>query len=257
MVDFVHSSVNVRNLPDGGMSFDLPYGPSLVWMPWPTNVNKPSFSLHANYETIFVHGKYHLQPRRSLCYGESFRYSGTDHKLEPETPSDIAALMSATRQFYPVEQTNDVSMMCLANWYQTGYHCISQHYDKEGQSSNIKDVWCWVVGQTRKVIIRSRENIDPQKTMMLKLSIPEGIYVMQGAMFQSLYTHEIPREQETLFRKLTAIVPPQVLGMGKLHSADWLAYNPDFVRQYAPELYQNYLIWRNPRYSYTIRFFSK
>jgi len=246
-----------------GVRFFLPLNNcSLVYFPWPEEVPYPIFDPTAGYNDIFVHGRERTQPRRTLCYGTSYKYSGIDHKLEETTPDDIMRLLNYTRNIYTPSPSNlpspGIKMMCLANKYQTGYHAISKHSDKEGQFAHIRDIWCWVVGEPRRIVIRTRPKVSTTtEQLVLSVSIPTGIYVMQGEMFQRTYTHEIPREKESLFNKLSIIATYEVRAAGKLHIADWLAWNPQTVSECTtPQVYQEYVRWSNPRCSYTIRFFA-
>lgn len=239
-----------------GIAFNLPYNNcSLIYFGWPEDVPKPLFDSSAQYNNIFVHGKEQTQPRRTLCYGESYRYSGTDHKLESVTPPEIDQIMTYTRRVYDADESFPLSMMCLANWYQTGRHCISSHSDKEGQTSQIRDVWCWVIGKPRKIIIRTRKRITGKEQLLLSVSIPEGIYIMAGDLFQKTYKHEIPREKDAMFKKIRKACPPEITD--DLSCADWLAANPSAVISMFPGQYQDYIEWSKARYSYTIRFFAK
>lgn len=201
------------------------------------------------------------QPRRTLNYGVSYLYSQTYHKLEETTPDDIQTLMDYTTAMYADKGSKDTAVMCLANKYQTGRHYISKHSDKEYQVSHIHDIICWVTGATRRIIIRPKKSSDK----VLEVNIPQGIYIMRGdvlridiasnvGVFQKNYTHEIPKESEALFTKLTAIVPDDIEG---LDAADWLAAHPKTVKRKLPSLYAKYLVWSQERCSYTIRFFDK
>ena len=237
-----------------GVKFVLPHNTcSLIFLPWPDNVAKPVFEAHAGYEDIKVRNFPVTQPRRSLCYGESYKYSGKHHKLEADAPKEVQDIMAYTKQMYNAD--DNVSMMCLANMYQTGHHCISEHSDKEGQFSSIRDVVCWVTGAARRIIIRERDKFGGRK--MVSVGIPTGIYIMQGEFFQRTYTHEIPREKDAMFNRLCSLVPDDVKVLGKLHSADWLAANPGGVIAGYPRDANDYQRWRELRCSYTIRFFAK
>ena len=145
-------------------------------------------------------------------------------------------------------------MMCLANKYRTGYHCIDEHSDKEGQFSSIRDIVCWVVGEPRRLIIRSRKPQGHKK--LLIVGIPTGIYIMRGEWFQRTYSHEIPREKEAMYNRLRTIVPQDIQEQGKLHSADWLAEHPEAVAASYPKDVKDYTRWCNVRCSYTVRFFA-
>ena len=253
----INSDVKMEDVCIGGLDgikFVLPHNScSLIFLPWPDNLTKPVFEAHAGYEDIKVRNFPVTQPRRSLCYGESYKYSGKHHKLETDAPKEVQDIMAYTKQMY--NAGDNVSMMCLANMYQTGHHCISEHSDKEGQFSSIRDVVCWVTGAARRIIIRERKKYGGRK--MVSVGIPTGIYIMQGEFFQRTYTHEIPREKDAMYKRLCSIVPEDVKVLGKLHSADWLAANADVVVAAFPKDSADYERWRELRCSYTIRFFAK
>jgi len=167
--------------------------------------------------------------------------------------------MSFTRAMYEAKDAasnteSATSMMCLANMYRTGYHCIDEHSDDCDQMSSIRDVVCWVIGAPRRLIIRSRKAHGHKK--LLCVGIPTGIYIMKGEWFQRTYTHEIPREKESMYNRLCAIVPREIMAQGKLHAADWLAEHPEEIAARYPKDVKDYTQWRNPRCSYTVRFFA-
>ncbi len=113
-----------------GVKFCLPDGESkLIYLPWPKKINVPEFKKEADYHQINVHGL-QTQPRKTVCYGESYKYSGTSHELEKYIPQDIKDIMAFTLCMYSEMLDKDkVKMMCLANKYSTGYHCIGKHSD--------------------------------------------------------------------------------------------------------------------------------
>ena len=224
-------------------------GCSLIWYGWPENVPKPSFDRKATYHPITVFGKTQIQPRKTLCYGFSYKYSGTPHVLEKEIPEDIKVIMNLTISMYP--DADKYNLMCLANSYPTGHHCIGKHSDDEQQMSELRDVVCWVVGATRRLIIRDKKNND---NVLLDVHIPEGIYIMHGKDFQSYYKHEIPREQEALFKKMSELAPTD---LNPLQKSDWLSEHPEVIREKMADKYEKYLEWKKVRDSYTMRFFKK
>ncbi len=131
-----------------------------------------------------------------------------------------------------------------------------------------RDIVCWVDGCARRIILRPKEKNGP---VLLDVSIPHGIYIMSGEYFQrrsngyypfdprtkfAKYTHEIPREQPSLFEKLLVLVPDDISDKGKICSADWLSNNEDVVKRNFPLLYKKFLLWNTYRCSYTVRFFT-
>ena len=78
-----------------------------------------------------------------------------------------------------------------------------------------------------------------------------------------MYTHEIPKESEALFKKLLVLVPDGLGVLSKhVYAADWLAEHPRVVmrsleeKKQLPDLYAKYKVWSEERCSYTIRFFD-
>jgi len=227
--------------------FQLDESCSLVCLPWPRNIPVPTstFQTTPYYKVCTPKGKVN-QPRKTVCYGESYTYSGLKHPVESTTPSDIQAIMDVTKELY--ENTTH-KCMCLANYYATGQHSISAHSDDEKQFSEIRDVICWVIGgENRRIIFRNKST----KKIVINLSLWNCVYIMRGANFQKTYTHEIPKEKATLFARISACAP----NLTSLEKADWLAENPEVVSREYPRDVNAYREWVQPRVSYTIRFFK-
>jgi len=120
-----------------GLRFKLDDRCSLVFLEWPECITVPEFDSSAKYHEINVHGM-KKQPRRTICYGQGYKYSGVKHQLEKNTPVEIENIMEYTKCMYSgTLQDESVKMMCLANKYSHKYHCIAQHHDKEGQFSSV------------------------------------------------------------------------------------------------------------------------
>lgn len=100
--------------------------------------------------------------------------------------------------------------MCLENNYVSGRHAIGEHSDDERSMGRLRDVFCWIAGPARRIgIFRARRNADQTLRMnkrtreVLRVALPEGLYVMHGACFQREYTHEFPQLNPRLFDVLT------------------------------------------------------
>jgi hypothetical protein len=239
-----------------GVEFKLKKKSSLVYYEWPPEVAKPSFDSDAEYHKINILGA-KKQPRKTINYGVAYTYSGVKHTLDKNCPRDVQAVMAYTESMYSeVLGDEKTDTMCLANRYETGFHCIGRHSDSEGQlSTSVRDVVCWVVNATRRLIIRNIDKKD--STIILSVSLPEGIYIMKGDRFQSTYTHEIPREQTALFNKL-CLKHAQTMDkyfakhINRYTSLDeqmeWLCNHRKLVKSQCPESYRAYKQWAD-RYS--------
>ena len=119
---------------------------------------------------------------------------------------------------------------------------------------HLKDVFCWSEGSRRELVIRARkdkvciplrkdkEKDSPGAREILRMMIPEGLYVMNGGdggCFQKEYTHEFPEVHPAIFKKLQSAFLDKVEehpdypreqitsdnGASRLHlfQADWIA----------------------------------
>ena len=122
---------------------------------------------------------------------------------------------------------------------------------------HLKDVFCWSEGANRELVIRAKkdkvcvplrkdkEKDSPGAREILRIMIPEGLYVMNGGhygCFQKEYTHEFPEVHPSTFKKLQDAFhdkveeypdyPREVVmsenGASRLHllQADWIASHP-------------------------------
>lgn len=226
------------------LSIRMPDGKShFLFMPLPQsieeNVDKYVMS---DTEGIYHHIKpsaaYAIQPRRTICYSFAYKYSGVTHPVEPKTPKHIRKLYRVTNELFGLAEGVN---MDLVNYYPTGRHYISAHSDNEKQFGNLKDVYCWTFGPAKRLaIFRDVET----KEIVLQISIPEGLYVMQGLSFQKHYTHEFPELHPALFKRICKRMikedpdfPKDVdkseLGASqeKLVWADWIKENRKRVRK--------------------------
>jgi len=240
-----------------GVEFLLPDRRSkLLWCPWPDFIPIPAKSFTSQYHEIKHPRGAGLirQPRRTRCYVHSYKYSGVPHVLEPNVPADLQNLLEETTAIYNVKDANKYGTPgCLVNEYTTKRHCIHAHGDDEKQFGQLRDVVCWIEGATRRVIIR-----DNQEKIILNVEMPQGLYVMKGRRFQKTYTHEIPRELDTVFTSLQSLLPENIKELESLDQADWLASHPKYVQKHADNnLYERYKKWAVSRTSYTIRYFLK
>lgn len=133
---------------------------------------------------------------------------------------------------------------------------------------HLKDVFCWCEGGARELVIRwkneptfclkgeglkqntTNKTTNTKKTTkkdkeVLRIVIPEGIYVMNGGekgRFQKEYTHEFPEVHPALFKKMQSAFQKNVVkypdfprnvvlsekGSSRLHllQADYIANHP-------------------------------
>jgi len=233
---------------------------TLLWAPWnEAEWERPVFPVEtAKYHPIIIHGHPVNQPRRTACYDHPYAYSGQVHPIEPETPAAVTALYGHVATLFPGERVN----MCLANGYYHGYHCISAHGDNERQMNGMTNVYCFVVGATRRMVIRKKSNMNE---ILLDVMLPEGLYVMQGSNFQKIYTHEFPR----MYYDFGKTFAPKLGGkMTSMEKADWCLTHQEEVRAHIRglkkkvktdsglSLIEEFELWCQARFSFTLRYFG-
>lgn len=288
------------------LDLSMPAGESLLWMPWLPHQIKPSRTPGHFHHVNF--GRWAVMPRRSRCFDHTYSFSGQRHPVEAFTPPEITNLYAETNRLFHYEEPG--VNMCLENDYNHGRNYIFEHSDNERQFGKLHDVVCWVTGPaSRPLEIRVRRDkslkavpphlihlcADPSQAdktrSLLRIQLPEGLYVMQGRSFQEHYSHEFPELHSKLFPRLVKAAAkewPTGPGIGKfdLHfpvettasskgvsmlahvQADWLKANSSEVealilrgrltktRGQTPEKdLANFRDWCLERTSYTLRSF--
>lgn len=185
------------------------------------------------------------QPRKTVCYGRSYNYSGQQHPVEDETPEFIEKLFAYTNKIFNVNLN-----MCLLNVYPTGYHSISAHSDSIKQMGVLTDVYCWVLcgDKPRKAIFRNKKDT----TQKYEVDIPQGLYVMRGPNFQRDFTHEFPKIQNTYFEK--NLLHLCNTDETKLQKADWIFENREELKGILKD--ERFDQFVSPRISWTLRQFK-
>ena len=173
----------------------------LLWSPFPTCFQQSSLDVGRPgiFHELNIHGKV-LQPRRTLCFGKAYHYSGRTHAVEADMPSCIEALLKLTNSIFGLDPTSGVNMD-LVNMYACGRMSIATHSDDDGQMGLLRDVYCWVTGNAARSIILRRAGVSE---VVLRVALPAGLYAMMGSDFQKDYSHEIPQLHPTLFKALAA-----------------------------------------------------
>jgi hypothetical protein len=235
-------------------------GCKLQWMLWPDNIIKPSsdagFQALPQYHDIKIMGKSLTQPRKTACIGKPYKFSGVEHPMSEDPSGIISELMDSTNKMFNLPADANCNM-CLTNVYSCGRHAIGEHADDEKSMGHLKDVFCWCEGGARELIIRCRKGktgeslrSDPKKDTpksreLIRVSIPEGLYVMnggEGGCFQKEYTHEFPEVHPALFKKMQTAFAENVVkypkfprdlilsdkGASRLHlvQAEYITRNP-------------------------------
>lgn len=179
----------------------------LLWAPWLPHQRQPQRDpgiFHLIHPNVV---RPNVQPRKTRCYGHAYPYSGTVHPVEEETPAEITALYAESNALFGLSMASRFNM-CLENDYGNGRHYISEHSDDERVFGQLHDVCCWVTGPaSRTAVFRQVRTADgPHKTptqrLVLRISLPAGLYVMRGRKFQTRYSHEFPQLYKVLFDKI-------------------------------------------------------
>lgn len=225
----------------------------LKYCKWPEELlkYKPNINDICNmvkdYEYIKVNTPvgFKPQPRKTLCYDYSYKYSGQEHPIEKETPEFIT-------QFYKYieKEFNEPVNMCLLNVYFHGRHSISAHSDDEKQMGKSTNVFCFVIGDEPRIAhFKSKD-----KTKSYSIVIPEGLYIMSGKNFQKDFTHEFPKMYESMYKHIK--VPDTV---SNIYKADWIWDHQDQIKEQLKETiyFDDFIKWCKPRASFTLRHFTE
>lgn len=57
--------------------------------------------------------------------------------------------------------------------------------------------------------------MDGSERVILRIHLPEGLYVMKGSCFQNKYSHEFPQLHPALFNKLCKLIDTRPISMGE------------------------------------------
>jgi alkylated DNA repair dioxygenase AlkB len=234
---------------NGFQCFKFAENATLKFMKFPNDLQRPDIKdicdlvKDHNYVKVRTPAGLKDQPRKTLCFGQSYTYSGQEHPVEDKTPKFVYSIIRKTEELFG-EPVN----MCLLNVYFHGNHSISAHSDDEEQMGDSDKVFCWVIGkEARLAKFRSKD-----KTKVYSILIPEGLYVMSGKNFQKDFTHEFPKLYQSMFKNLK--VPEKFSNAQK---ADWVWDHKDEIKETlrGTKDYDNFLKWCEPRASYTLRYF--
>ena len=221
----------------------------LKFRPWMPEQKKPSLdealalAHDREYVKVKVRSKegYIAQPRKTICYGHSYAYSGQVHPIERETPEYIEQLLNETEKI-----SGEPVNMCLINVYCHGNHSISAHSDDERQMGASKSVHCWVIGSEPRKAIFTRKSDNKRFHFM----IPEGLYVMYGENFQRDFKHEFPKMYQTAYKK-------EFLKHGENADDIWERRQEIREKIRGTAYFDDFEKWCQPRVSYTLRYFTE
>ena len=95
-------------------------GCCLQWMLWPETVAKPDeneeFKNIGGYHDIKIMGKHLTQPRKTVCVGKPYKFSGVEHPVTEDPSGTIQKLIDTTNNLFHLPE-NAQTNMCLTNWY--------------------------------------------------------------------------------------------------------------------------------------------
>ena len=137
--------------------------------------------------TIIVCGKEIKTPRFFQNYGESYNFSGVNHKSLAITP---------TLQKY-LDYVNELNQdkpynfnQILVNWYRDGTDYIGYHSDDEKQLIPNTSIYCFSFGSERDFLIKSK-NTDVDE--LYKYKLLNNSLIEMGGECQKYYKHSISK----------------------------------------------------------------
>ena len=145
------------------------------------------------YETFPFMGKMMKHPRRHKAFGASYFFSGKRHEAVAwaDSPRSLIDVVHTVNRLCAGLGHEDVQFnSALVNWYANGHEYIARHADDERDLQMPPIIATLSVGQKRTLRIRNKLSHE----IVGDFDLEHGwLYVMCGALFQKLFTHEVPR----------------------------------------------------------------
>ena len=150
------------------------------------------WKLHPNeFQEVMMFGNVVKTPRWSESFGESYHFSGMDHKAQPIEDPYLVTLLDWVRK-HSGKEYNQI----LVNCYQDGNHYIGPHSDDENQLVPGSSIYSFSFGQKRDFVVTSKKGkVEPP----FKQSFPMGdnsLLIMEGDM-QKNFKHQVPKRSVT------------------------------------------------------------
>ena len=144
-------------------------------------------------------GKRVKLPRRQLCFGTNYRFSGEDHEPTPfptEVDANGVAYDVQVRDFLAFAQTlaahGVVCNQVLLNFYEDGKHYIGPHSDDEKQMDPRSSIFCFTLceGEPRTFVVHSK--CGTEKVLMPLL---DGSMLIMRPGMQGTHKHSVPKRK--------------------------------------------------------------
>jgi alkylated DNA repair dioxygenase AlkB len=134
---------------------------------------------------VIVFGKEFDVPRWQKSFGESYRFSGLEHKAgKIESGTYLERLLNWVRK-----TTNLNYSQALINWYINGTEYIGSHSDDMSQLVANSSILSFSFGATRDFVIKSKTD----KKFRLCIPLKNNTCVVMGGQMQKHYKHEVPK----------------------------------------------------------------
>jgi alkylated DNA repair dioxygenase AlkB len=164
------------------------------------------WNLHPiEFGKVKLFGKEINTPRWQESFGQSYNFSGMEHKARPiNTHSfldDIVKFVCCHSGGLPYGQL-------LINWYESGTrHKIGWHADDEGQLADptwddAVGIYSFSFGQTRRFDLRAKNS----KVSECEIDVKDNTCLVMMGETQSFYKHQVPLEKKRLGKRINITV---------------------------------------------------
>lgn len=159
-------------------------------------------------------------PRRQLCGGVNYRFSGEDHppvEIPVEVDAEGTPFPVQAKDFLRFVQENMaadgvVYNQYLLNFYENGGEYIGWHSDDETQLDPNANIYCVTLceGEARTFAVKSKDGAEKINLPLLNNSL-----IVMGAGMQKTHKHTVPKRKNCNGRRISITVRAVLSDMAK------------------------------------------
>ena len=139
---------------------------------------------------VIIFGKELDVPRWQQSFGQSYYFSGLEHKAVEITDPYLIKLQKWVEN-HSGKKYNQI----LINWYTNGNEYIGPHSDDESQLERNSNIYSFSFGDTRIFKIEAKPNYkDKVKQSQIKISMYHNTCLVMGGEMQKRWKHSVPKK---------------------------------------------------------------
>ncbi len=140
-------------------------------------------------------------PRLQLCFGQSYKYSGTTSEAIKEIPPVIQRAMDAVNNHFMKSTHTKIPIysMCLVNYYRNGDDYIGFHSDDEKQIMPNTPIYSLSFGAKRRFQFKIKDKFENQKVEnkldKFEIEPDNNSLIIMGGACQKTHKHSLPKQK--------------------------------------------------------------